>query len=107
MWLANIDADVQALVVVIADDNLSGGIAVAAFVAWLSSLTNVSFTATQYAIFSSLMTLFPKLIGGYSGTMVEHLGYANLFLFARCLGMPVVILIWYLQRHLQITEVSK
>jgi len=70
MWLAGIQPDIRALTVVIVIDNLSQGIAVAAFVAWLSSLTNVSFTATQYAIFSSLMTLFPKLIGGYSGTML-------------------------------------
>lgn len=104
MWLANIDADINALVVVIAADNLSGGIAVAAFVAWLSSLTNVSFTATQYAIFSSLMTLFPKLIGGYSGTMVEQLGYSNFFLFASCLGLPVIVLIWYLQRRLRVSK---
>lgn len=103
MWLANIEADINALVIVIAADNLSAGIATVAFIAWLSSLTNISFTATQYAIFSSLMTLFPKLIGGYSGTMVEQVGYANFFLFASCLGIPVIVLIWYVQRRLQTT----
>lgn len=100
MVLANSDADIQLLIAVIAADNLSGGIAIASFIAWLSSLTNISFTATQYAIFSSLMTLFPKLIGGYSGTMVEAIGYSNFFLFASLLGIPVIWLIFYLAKRL-------
>jgi MFS transporter, PAT family, beta-lactamase induction signal transducer AmpG len=102
MVLANSEADIQLLIAVIAADNLSGGIAVASFIAWLSSLTNISFTATQYAIFSSLMTLFPKLIGGYSGTMVEAIGYSNFFLFASLLGVPVIWLICYLAKRLEI-----
>jgi PAT family beta-lactamase induction signal transducer AmpG len=84
------------LSLVIIADNLSGGIAIAAFIAWLSSLTNVSFTATQYALFSSLMTLFPKVLGGYSGTIVEAIGYSNFFLICSLLGMPVVLLVLYL-----------
>ncbi len=71
MLLASIGYDMFWLYVVISADNLSAGIASAAFVAFLSSLTNVSFTAMQYAIFSSLMTLLPKLLGGYSGSMVD------------------------------------
>ncbi|MDX1670221.1 MAG: permease, partial [Limnobacter sp.] len=62
------------LYLVISADNLAGGVAVAAFVAYLSSLTHISFTAVQYAIFSSAMTLFPKVLGGYSGTMVDSFG---------------------------------
>jgi len=104
MWLAQIEPNITKLAVVIAIDNLSQGIAVAAFIAWLSSLTNVSFTATQYAIFSSLMTLFPKLIGGYSGTLVESLGYANFFLFASLLGVPVIALIYFLRGKLELKE---
>ena len=84
------------LTIVIVLDNLTQGIALIAFIAWLSSLTNVSFTATQYAIFSSVMTLFPKLLGGYSGTMVEAFGYTNFFLFASFLGLPVILLIYFL-----------
>lgn len=67
------------LYVVIAADNLAAGLASAAFVAFLSSLTSVRFTAVQYAVFSSLMTLIPKLFGGYSGTMVDALGYPSFF----------------------------
>lgn len=98
MWLAGVEPKTAYLAAVIAADNLSAGIAVAAFVAWLSSLTNVSFTATQYALFSSLMTLFPKLLGGYSGALVENLGYAPFFFVASCMGVPVIFLILFL-RH--------
>lgn len=78
---------------VISADNLAGGIAVAAFVAFLSSLTNISFTAVQYAIFSSVMTLVPKVIGGYSGAMVDTLGYPGFFILTALIGLPVVLLV--------------
>ena len=106
MWLAQSEPSMLNLTLVIVADNLAQGIAVAAFIAWLSSLTNVSFTATQYAIFSSVMTLFPKLIGGYSGTMVEAIGYSNFFLFASVLGVPIIILIYFLQDKLQVNQTS-
>jgi PAT family beta-lactamase induction signal transducer AmpG len=89
------------LAVVIALDNLVQGFSTVAFIAWMSSLTNVSFTATQYAIFSSIMTLFPKIVGGYSGTYVDAFGYTNFFLMASALGVPVIFLIRYLQKRLE------
>jgi PAT family beta-lactamase induction signal transducer AmpG len=100
MLLAGNGADVTLLTVVIAVDNLSGGLAATAFVAFLSSLTNVSFTAVQYALFSSLMTLFPKLFGGYSGTIVSGYGYNNFFLLTALLGIPVLLLIVVIKRRL-------
>jgi PAT family beta-lactamase induction signal transducer AmpG len=93
MLLAAIGYDMLWLYLVISADNLSAGLASAAFVAFLSSLTNVSFTATQYAIFSSLMTLLPKLLGGYSGTMVDAIGYSNFFFLTALMGIPVLLLI--------------
>ena len=90
------------LTIVIVLDNLAQGISLIAFIAWLSSLTNVSFTATQYAIFSSLMTLFPKVLGGFSGTIVESIGYNNFFLFASAIGLPVIALIAYLTPQLKL-----
>lgn len=94
----------QELTFVIVLDNLTQGISLIAFISWLSSLTNVSFTATQYAIFSSLMTLFPKLLGGYSGTIVEAFGYNAFFFFASALGVPIIILIAFLTKHLQFNK---
>ncbi|MGH8551561.1 MAG: AmpG family muropeptide MFS transporter [Methylococcales bacterium] len=92
------------LYLVISADNLTAGLASAAFVAFLSSLTSVSFTAVQYAIFSSLMTLFPKLLGGYSGTMVEAIGYSNFFLVASLMGLPVLLLVRLAGRYLSPTD---
>ena len=87
------------LYVVIGADNLTAGLASAAFVAYLSSLTSLSFTAMQYAIFSSLMTLIPKLLGGYSGTAVEAVGYSWFFLGAAAIGIPVFFLVAWAARQ--------
>ncbi len=90
------------LYLVISADNLTAGLASAAFIAFLSSLTNVRFTAVQYAIFSSLMTLLPKVIGGYSGTMVDSFGYVNFFMLAAALGVPVLLLVWAANRYVEL-----
>lgn len=92
------------LAIVITFDNLAQGFSTVAFIAWMSSLTNISFTATQYAIFSSIMTLFPKIIGGYSGSLVDTFGYHSFFLFASALGVPVIFLIHYLRNHLKLSD---
>lgn len=93
MILAIVGPNPFLLKVVIAADNLAAGMASAAFVAFLSSLTSISFTAVQYAVFSSLMLLFPKLIGGYSGMIVTSIGYPNFFLLTTLMGIPVLLLI--------------
>jgi MFS transporter, PAT family, beta-lactamase induction signal transducer AmpG len=94
MVLASMGHNLEMLYLVISVDNLSAGLASAAFVAFLSSLTNVQFTAMQYAIFSSLMTLFPKILGGYSGTIVDTIGYSHFFILTALLGIPVLYLVW-------------
>ncbi len=88
------------LYLVISADNLAGGLAGSAFVAFLSSLTNVRFTAIQYAVFSSLMTLIPKVFSGYSGTMVDSLGYPVFFTVTAVMGIPVLVLILICDRRL-------
>ena len=101
MLLASVGNNVPLLCGVIAADNLSAGIATTAFVAFLAGLTNISFTAMQYAIFSSLMTLLPKLLGGYSGTMVTAWGYQWFFLATTLMGLPVLFLIWLAGKRLR------
>ena len=98
VWLAVSEPDLVSLAVVISVDNLSGGFATSAFIAYLSSLTNTTYTATQYALFSSLMTLPAKIIGGFSGIVVEAAGYAYFFLYAGLLGAPALLLIIYLMK---------
>ena len=100
MVLAFAGHNLVLLYLVIAADNLAAGLASAAFVAFLSSLTSIRFTAVQYAVFSSLMTLVPKVFGGYSGTMVDALGYPMFFLLTTLMGVPVLGLVWYCSRHL-------
>ena len=97
-WLGSRGHDVQALVFVISADNLSSGIASAAFIAYLSSLTNVSYSATQYALFSSLMLLLPKFLAGFSGQYVDAFGYGNFFTATAFLGLPVLLLVWLASR---------
>ncbi|MDP3813594.1 AmpG family muropeptide MFS transporter [Pseudomonas sp.] len=93
LLLAGMGADLQMLILTISADNFSAGLATAAFVAYLSSLTNLKFSATQYALLSSIMLLLPRMIGGYSGVMVEKLGYAEFFLITALLGVPTLVLI--------------
>lgn len=93
LMLTGMGANVQMLIVTISADNFSAGLATAAFVAYLSSLTNLKFSATQYALLSSIMLLLPRLIGGYSGVMVEKLGYEDFFLVTALLGIPTLLLI--------------
>ncbi|MBC7548471.1 MAG: MFS transporter [Polaromonas sp.] len=92
-WLGSRGHDVNALIFVISADNLSSGIASAAFIAYLSSLTNVNYSATQYALFSSMMLLLPKFLAGYSGTYVDAFGYSQFFTATALLGLPVLVLV--------------
>jgi PAT family beta-lactamase induction signal transducer AmpG len=95
-YLAAVGKSTFMLFVVIGLDNLAGGIATAAFIAYLSSLTNVAYTATQYALFSSFMTLPGKFLAGFSGLIVDSVGYINFFLYSTAMGLPAVLLILYL-----------
>lgn len=105
MMLAQAGHDMTMLYIVISADNLSAGLASAAFIAFLSSLTNISFTAVQYALFSSLMTLLPKILGGYSGTMVETMGYQYFFLLTAVMGIPVLLLIIWASSRFKLNDV--
>jgi PAT family beta-lactamase induction signal transducer AmpG len=98
-WLSTRGHDVNSLVLVISADNLSAGIASAAFVGYLSGLTNVAYSATQYALFSSIMLLLPKFTAGFSGWAVDNYGYQSFFIGTACLGLPVIVLVWLAARQ--------
>lgn len=102
--LAQTGHDVYVLYGVVSADNLAAGIASASFIAFLSALVNVRFTAMQYAIFSSLMTLIPKLTAGYSGSIVEALGYVPFFTITGLLGLPVLFFIYLAAKHLELAQ---
>ena len=98
-WLATRGHDVTGLIFVISAENLSSGIASAAFIAYLSSLTNISYSATQYALFSSMMLLIPKWLAGFSGLFVDSYGYQTFFMATAIIGLPVLILVWLVDRQ--------
>lgn len=97
--LSVLEPKVSYLAIVISADNISGGFAATAFIAYLSSLTNRAYTATQYALFSSLMTLPGKFISGFSGLVVDNFGYFEFFVVAAILGIPAILLVVWLSRY--------
>ena len=97
-WLAVSDINITFLILVITADNIASGFAGAAFVVYLSSLTSIKFTATQYALFSSMMLFVPKLIAGYAGGIVNLIGYSHFFIFTAILGLPVLVLIYRIKK---------
>ena len=96
VFMATNEPSLRLLALVISADNISGGLATAVFVAYLSSLTNTRYTATQYALFSSVMTLPAKFLGGFSGIVVENVGYPWFFTYASIVGVPAIVLVWHL-----------
>ncbi len=86
------------LAMVISADNLSAGVANVVFVAFLSNLVNKTYTATQYALFSSVMTLLGKFIGGFAGIVVDGFGYTMFFLYAAGIGIPAMLLVFAVMR---------
>jgi PAT family beta-lactamase induction signal transducer AmpG len=101
-WLAgqspDIGPELWRLILVISADNLASGMAGSVFIAYLSSLTNRAYTATQYALFSSLMLLPGRLLGGFSGVFVDTAGYEWFFIATALLGIPALLLIPVLAR---------
>lgn len=104
MVLAVVGPDLWMLAVTISADNLSVGVSSVALIAYLSSLTHRAYTATQYALFSSLMTLPGQFIGGFSGVVVDAIGYASFFVYAACAGLPAIGLVIYLMRRPQLVS---
>ncbi len=102
--LANTKPDLMLLAGVISADNLSGGFATAVFIAYLSGLTGSGHTATQYALFSSLMTFPAQLLGGFSGIIVDKFGYISFFIYASSIGLPAILLVlWFWRRECRLS----
>ena len=112
-WLAWVGTpDTLILTIAISIDNLAGGMSGSIFIAFLSGLTNTAYTATQYARFTSIMTLPGKLMGGSSGWIVDRLqadfsstykfgGYAIFFVYTALLGLPALVLAIVVRRRFE------
>lgn len=102
LWLIGADGDVAKLTLVISGENLAQGMLGTTAVAYLSALVNQRYTATQYALFSSLITLPGKVLGFYSGRIVEAVGYAPYFWITALAIVPAVILFFWLQPRVKL-----
>lgn len=90
--MALVGSELWFLIITISADNFAAGFTGTVFIAYLSGLTNVNYTATQYALFSSLMTLPGKIIGGFSGFIVEATDWVTFFVYASAMGIPGIVL---------------
>lgn len=99
VMLAQVGHDVSALAVTVALENVCGGIATAAFVAYLSSLCNTAYTATQYALLSSFYKLGGDLFGASSGWLAERMDWSSFFLLSTGGAVPgLLVLLWLMTR---------
>jgi MFS transporter, PAT family, beta-lactamase induction signal transducer AmpG len=96
-WQA--DPGIAGLAMVVSADNLAMGVAGTALIAYLSSLTSAAYTATQYALFSSMYALPGKLLMGTSGFVVDAIGYPWFFVYTSTLGLPALALLYLITRR--------
>lgn len=97
--MTQVGAELWMLAVTISVDNLAQGFGGTVLIAYLSSLTNRAFTATQYALLSSFMALLPKFLAGYSGDVQEAIGWLGFFLYAAAIGVPAILLSFVVARR--------
>jgi PAT family beta-lactamase induction signal transducer AmpG len=98
--LAFLDApSLAGLALVVSADNFAYQFAGTAFIAYMSGLTNTAYTATQYALFSSIFALLPKLAMGASGFVAEAIGWPLFFVYTSALGVPALLILAVLTRR--------
>lgn len=107
VWLSMQGHNMPAMYTAVILDNLASGLAQGVFIAFLSALTNIRFTAVQYAILSSLMTLIPKVLGGYAGGIVEQVGFGSFYLITAIMGLPVLLLIYLVEKKVMLSQPSE
>ena len=91
LFLNNAGSSLPALVLTISADNFALGFSGTVFIAFLSSLTSRYFTASQYALFTSVMFLPGITLSGFSGLIIESSGWATLFIYSALLGIPSIL----------------
>jgi PAT family beta-lactamase induction signal transducer AmpG len=96
--------EIWVLALTISFDNFAQGFSGTIFIAYLSSITNMSFTATQYALFSSLSVLIAKISASFSGAVQESIGWFGFFLYAAALGIPSIILSIIVVRYSRVEQ---
>jgi MFS transporter, PAT family, beta-lactamase induction signal transducer AmpG len=99
-WQAQVGHDVGFLMITIGLENFSSGIGSAAFVAYLSGLCSISFTATQYALLSSLASIGRTVLSAPGGNLAEQMGWVSFFVFSTAVAVPgLLLLLWMMRRY--------
>jgi len=97
--LAVVGTDLRMLTLTIALENLSGGMGTAAFVAYLSSLCNIAYTATQYALLTSFMAFGRTLLSSSGGWLADHMDWVSFFVVTTAAALPgLLVLVWITRR---------
>jgi PAT family beta-lactamase induction signal transducer AmpG len=94
------------LLMVVAFENLSGGMGTAAFVAFLMSLCNQRFTATQYALLSAFASVGRVWVGPLAGVLAETIGWPVFFVLSTMLAAPALLMLWWLRRDVRALETT-
>lgn len=97
--LARRGADLQFLMLAISTENFTGGMATAAFIAYLSALCKLNYTATQYALLSSLAAFGRTWLSTPSGWLSETVGWEMFFLISTFMAIPSLMLLWWIERR--------
>jgi len=93
VFLARIGHSLPALTAVIGFENLSSGMGTAAYAAFMASITNKKFTATQYALLSSLMGIPRVMASAPTGLFAKHLGWESFFIICTLIAIPGMLLL--------------
>jgi len=94
------------LLMVIAFENLSGGMGTAAFVAFLMSLCNQRFTATQFALLSAFASVGRVWVGPLAGVLAESIGWPTFFVISTLMALPALVMLWWLRAPVRALEVD-
>jgi len=106
--LAMAGHDIRMLIAAIGIENFTGGMGTAAFVAYLSALCSRAFTATQYALLSSLAALGRSTLGAASGWLADHLDWVSFFVVSTAAAVPgLLLLLWLMARAGALPEPTK
>ena len=94
------------LLMVIAFENLSGGMGTAAFVAFLMSLCNQRFTATQFALLSAFASVGRVWVGPLAGVLAQSIGWPTFFIVSTVAALPALVMLWWLRASVQALETT-
>jgi PAT family beta-lactamase induction signal transducer AmpG len=93
-----------ALALTVCFEDITSGMGTAAFIAFISAVTNKRYTATQYAILSSIATLGRNFFSGFSGDMVKGLGWANFYYACALIAIPGILMLFFMRKYQQPTK---